>query len=208
MDLSLLGETGQQVFWSHVEKLAGDDSCWFWKGPIKKSDGRPLFNYAGLRFNARHVAWVLERADPGNPRALLSMCGQTGCVRPSHHRAMGMPAPCSRVRLSVRDDLEKRFWSRVEKLAGDDACWLWYGAKNSKDGVGHLKYQGHEVQAHRVGWFLQFGELAADVLLKNVCGRPGCVRWSHWRRYIPSVSFLDEHNDMRFIPGEECYAGT
>jgi hypothetical protein len=44
---------------------------------------------------------------------------------------------------------DEQFWSQVNKLPGDDACWLWTGKFNEKTGVAQVRYEGKAVLIHR-----------------------------------------------------------
>lgn len=48
-----------------------------------------------------------------------------------------------------------RFWSKVDRSGGPDACWPWRG--KCSGGYGKLHISGREVRAHRVALFLRFG---------------------------------------------------
>lgn len=49
------------------------------------------------------------------------------------------------------------FWARVNILDPDD-CWEWQGAITS-GGYGNLTYRGTSAVAHRVAYFLEYGEI-------------------------------------------------
>lgn len=78
--------------------------------------------------------------------------------------------------------VEDRFWAKVEKPEGDDACWLWVGAvKNgAKEKYGYFKLDGRVVKAHRVAYELHYGvKLTSTQLLLHACDNPSCVRPTH-----------------------------
>jgi hypothetical protein len=79
--------------------------------------------------------------------------------------------------------ITERFWEKVNKDGPEvnpklGKCWVWTGAHN-KQGYGWIlvaKKVGRH--AHRVSWFLSFGEFPAlDVLHR--CDNPPCVRIDH-----------------------------
>lgn len=51
----------------------------------------------------------------------------------------------------------ENFWSRVRR-GNTSECWEWQGSKNSS-GYGNLSWHGSPVQAHRVAYFLSFGQI-------------------------------------------------
>lgn len=80
------------------------------------------------------------------------------------------------------DDLE-RFWSKVDKSGGEQACWLWLGARNP-NGYGQFRHDGQMRQAHR--WIL--GQTRGAALQWNAalkeeachhCDNPPCVNPAH-----------------------------
>ena len=69
------------------------------------------------------------------------------------------------------------FWQFVVKLDGDDACWIWMGAKNN--GYGVCRFQGKDQYAHRVSWQIIFGIIPFAIKVLHSCDNPPCVRPSH-----------------------------
>lgn len=86
-----------------------------------------------------------------------------------------------------RQDTARRFWSKVDRRAGLDGCWLWVGAR-LPSGYGCMWFRGHKVLAHRlmlesvIGRRLGSGECAL-----HHCDTPSCVR--------PDHVFLGDHQD-------------
>lgn len=82
--------------------------------------------------------------------------------------------------------LEERFWSKVDRSGGPDACWPWTASKNPKGyGVFAINGGGRQTfpQAHRTAWTLMYhGPLPAwPLVLDHVCRRRDCVNPSHLR---------------------------
>ena len=69
----------------------------------------------------------------------------------------------------------ERFFSHVEKTSD---CWKWVGAKNN-DGYGNVNCGGTFHKAHRVSWFLHFGDIPFGMNILHKCDNPSCVRPSH-----------------------------
>lgn len=69
--------------------------------------------------------------------------------------------------------LEDRFWEKVEKT---DGCWNW--TASTRRGYGAFWFGGHHVGAHRVAWFLEYGEWPKQPI-DHLCRNRGCVRVSH-----------------------------
>lgn len=73
--------------------------------------------------------------------------------------------------------LADRFWEKVDKTGGPDACWLWMAAIN-KDGYGMFGVSRCVMKyAHRVAWALTHGSPSDHVL--HSCDNPPCVNPAH-----------------------------
>lgn len=79
------------------------------------------------------------------------------------------------------NDAEFKTWlfSNVEKLEGDDACWVWKLSTNKK-GYGTVSWRGRLQLVHRVVYILTFGELPNDKpCALHHCDNPPCCRPDH-----------------------------
>jgi hypothetical protein len=70
----------------------------------------------------------------------------------------------------------KRFWSKVEVARPDD-CWAWTASRNP-DGYGRFALNGRMRQAHRVAWFLHYGE-PGQAIVRHRCHNRACVNPTH-----------------------------
>jgi len=77
----------------------------------------------------------------------------------------------------ARRSPEQRFWAKVNKLPGEDACWIWT-ARNEANRYGIFKFKGKMVLAHRFAWFLETGKWPDPCALHS-CDNCHCVRFSH-----------------------------
>lgn len=70
-----------------------------------------------------------------------------------------------------------RFWALVEK---SDGCWLWLGARD-RNGYGKFKLDAASTSssAHRTGWIITNGPVAAGLDVLHRCDNPPCVRPDH-----------------------------
>lgn len=68
----------------------------------------------------------------------------------------------------------KRFWGYVEKT---ETCWLWIGYKTGR-GYGAIEFNYKSYPAHRVSWYLAFGEMPTVYVLHK-CNNPICVNPEH-----------------------------
>lgn len=78
------------------------------------------------------------------------------------------------------NDVE-RFWSKVDKSAGDDGCWLWT-KRCAKAGYGQFWLNGKTVLAHRTAWLFTNGEIPNRLQVLHNCpdgDNPSCVNPAH-----------------------------
>ena len=74
--------------------------------------------------------------------------------------------------------LADRFWSKVDRSAGQDACWTWTAGRIT-DGYGGFKLNGKITPAHRIAWELTFGPIAEGLLACHRCDHPPCCNPTH-----------------------------
>lgn len=71
-----------------------------------------------------------------------------------------------------------RFWEKVDRSGGPDACWPWMGGRND-DGYGIAQFDGKFVGAHRLAYMISNGEIPCGFLVCHRCDTPSCVNPSH-----------------------------
>ena len=79
----------------------------------------------------------------------------------------------------VRQPLEQRFWSKVDKDA-TDGCWPWT-ASTSTDGYGQISVDGRLATVHRLSWEWVNGAIPDDMFLDHRCHNRRCVNPEHLR---------------------------
>lgn len=76
--------------------------------------------------------------------------------------------------------LEERFWSKVDKSAGD-GCWPWTASRD-RNGYGQFGLGGKMRRAHRVAYELATGRpIPAGMQVDHRCRNRPCVRPDHLR---------------------------
>ena len=78
----------------------------------------------------------------------------------------------------LRKPLAERFWAKVDRSGGPDACWLWLGAKHSA-GYGRIKDGDHQRRATHVSLELAGTPLAPGQQALHRCDNPPCVNPEH-----------------------------
>lgn len=84
-----------------------------------------------------------------------------------------------------------RFWSKVDKSAGVDACWPWTAKSKHKAGYGVISVDGKRNVSHRVAWELARGEIPPGMHVCHKCDNPPCCNPSHYFLGTPADNVLD-----------------
>lgn len=109
---------------------------------------------------------------------------------------------CSKI-ASVQP-IEPRFWRKVDRSGGVDACWLWVaGLDSSGYGLFNAKSAGlkrHE-KAHRFSFFLSNGYFPGhDRVVMHICDVRRCVNPAHLLDGTTRENTLDMDNKGRRKP--------
>jgi len=97
------------------------------------------------------------------------------------------------------EDLD-RFWSRVDKSGGPDACWLWTAGTHTR-GYGRIRWGGKAQSAHRISWTLANGPIGADLYVCHKCDNPLCCNPSHFFLGTASDNMSDRDEKGRCNSG-------
>ena len=73
---------------------------------------------------------------------------------------------------------QERFWAKVDRSGGPDACWIWTGGRKGR-GYGEF-YKDHRLLgAHRVAWELAIGPIPNGLDCLHSCDNPPCCNPAH-----------------------------
>lgn len=137
------------------------------------------------RFCSRACAGAHRRVQVA---CICETCGATftrrrsrvaeGNVRFCSKRCLRNPSPHTR-------PLAERFWEKVDRSGGPDACWPWLATKN-RGGYGTIwdPTKGRGVTAHRVAFTLAKGLPPVGAHILHTCpggDNPSCCNPSHLR---------------------------
>lgn len=73
---------------------------------------------------------------------------------------------------------EQRFWFKVDKSAGPEACWPWVAGK-LPNGYGSVRVDGAHWLAHRRAWTLTHGPIPDGLNVLHECDNPPCCNDRH-----------------------------
>lgn len=83
----------------------------------------------------------------------------------------------ARVGRPTRGSIEERFWAKVDRSGGPDACWPWLGAHHPL-GYGRFYFRGRMRPATHAALLLA-GIDVGDGLARHRCDNPPCVNPAH-----------------------------
>lgn len=111
---------------------------------------------------------------------------------------MGARRKVAQLPIVVNDLLVQRFWSKVRRLEGNDACWLWTGAWRG-NGYGAIKVDGYVMDSHVVSWRIAHGGVVVPDgnLIAHRCDVRPCVRPEHLFLATPSENMVDARDKGR-----------
>lgn len=107
---------------------------------------------------------------------------------------------------------EERFWSKVDRSGGPDACWPWTAGRNKPNrgataGYGQFKVDGKSVGAHRMALILAHGPFTADKpIALHACDNPPCCN-PFGTKHLFAGTAAENVADMR-KKGRDNYTGT
>ena len=73
---------------------------------------------------------------------------------------------------------EERFWSKVDRSGGTDACWPWLGFRNVP-GYGRFCVAGRRRGAHHYALHFTRGPVPEGLDVLHRCDNPGCCNPAH-----------------------------
>lgn len=105
---------------------------------------------------------------------------------------------------------QARFYAKVDRSGGPDACWTWLGATAGRGyavgrGYGSFWFNGRNHRAPRIAWSIRHGKPFPEKLLAcHTCDNPVCVNPAHIFVGTCSENLLDAVKKGR----HKFYAGV
>lgn len=103
-------------------------------------------------------------------------CGKSFNVKPYRAKTAKF---CSKRCAGKGVSLGKRFWGKVD-IKGRDKCWLWKKSLTST-GYGQIMINKVPVKAHRVAYYLRYGNIPKGMCILHSCDTPKCCNPRHLR---------------------------
>lgn len=80
----------------------------------------------------------------------------------------------------LEKNIQRRFWSKVDKSTGPLGCWQWMASVVvGSFGYGRFKVESKMRRAHRLAFEMMYGAIPKGRVVMHKCDNPSCVNPLH-----------------------------
>lgn len=105
-------------------------------------------------------------------------CGQSFHINPFQIKRGRVFCSDACRKAGTKQPIAERFWPKVDKRGGDDACWPWLGGR-FESGYGQFSQRPRNLRAHRVAYELTHGQIPDNLMVLHECDNPPCCNPKH-----------------------------
>ena len=102
----------------------------------------------------------------------------------------------------ARRPVAERFWEKVDKSGGPDACWI-FTHSHCADGYGHFGWDYKNIPAHRAAYLLERGPIPPGQVVRHTCDNPPCVNPAHLLVGTHADNVRDKCERRRHVYGDK-----
>lgn len=121
-------------------------------------------------------------------------------------------AACRTLGTAKPEYIAARFWSKVDRSGGPDACWPWLASRHKRGGYGQFRMPpalgGRTILASHLAYQLLVGPVPAGLWVLHRCDNPPCCNPAHFFLGTNSDNQLDAVAKGRHATSRPGYHST